>query len=73
MFVVHRLQELGRERQTPLCMCFIGLQKAYDSVDRELLWEVFALLGVPAKMLAVIRLLHNGMRAYGQRRALRIV
>ena len=37
LFVVHRLQELGRARRIPLYMCFIDLQKAYDSVDRELL------------------------------------
>ena len=36
LFVVRRLQELGRVRKIPLCMCFIDLQKAYDS-DRELL------------------------------------
>ena len=37
LFVVRRLQELGRARKIPLYMCFIDLQKAYGSVDRELL------------------------------------
>ena len=38
LFVVRRLQELGRARKIPLCMCFIDLQNAHDdSVDRELL------------------------------------
>ena len=44
-------------------MCSIDLQKAYDSVDRELLWEVLARFGVPEKMLTVIRQFHEGMRA----------
>ena len=43
-------------------MCFIDLQKAYDSVDRELLWVVLARFGVPEKMLTVIRQFHEGMR-----------
>ena len=63
LFVVHRLQELGRERKISLYMCFIDLQKAYDSVDRELLWEVLTRFGVPAKILKVIRQFHDGMRA----------
>ena len=63
LFVVRRLQELGRARKTPLYMCFIDLQKAYDSVDRELLWVVLARFGVPEKMLVVIRQFHEGMRA----------
>ena len=51
LFVVRRLQELGRPRKIPLYMCFIDLQKAYDSVDRELLlWFVLARFGVPEKM-----------------------
>ena len=33
MFAVRRLQELGRKARTPLFLCFIDLQKAYDSVD----------------------------------------
>ena len=44
LFVVRRLQELRRARKIPLYMYFIDLQKAYDSVDRELLWVVLARL-----------------------------
>ena len=45
-------------------MCFVDLQKAYGSVDRELLWKVLARAGVPSVMIdVVIRQFHNGMRA----------
>ena len=63
LFVVRRLQELGRARRTPLYMCFVDLRKAYDSVDRGLLWVVLARFGVPEKVLTVIRQFHEGMRA----------
>ena len=63
MFVVCRLQELGRKGGVPLFLCFVDLQKAYDSVDRTLLWQVLTRFGVPPQMLAVIRQFHDGMRA----------
>eukprot|EP00903_Cladosiphon_okamuranus_P015101 g13968.t1 len=63
LFVVRRLQELARRKRTPLYLCFIDLQKAYDSVDRELLWKVLARAGIPEKMINVIRQFHTGMRA----------
>ncbi|CAM9725966.1 unnamed protein product, partial [Sphacelaria rigidula] len=63
MFVVRRLQELGRASSIPINMCFIDLQKAYDSVDRTLLWEVLARFGVPSRMITIIRTFHDGMRA----------
>ena len=63
LFVVRRLQELGRQRKIPLHVCFIDLQKAYDSVDRELLWEVLTRFGVSTKMLPIICYFHEGMRA----------
>ena len=44
MFVVRRLQELGQSSNSSLEICFIDLAKAYDSVDRVLLWEVLARL-----------------------------
>ena len=63
MFTVRRLQELGRKARAPLFLCFIDLQKAYDSVDRTLLWQVFARFGTPPQMIEVIRQFHDGMRA----------
>ena len=42
---------------------FIDHTKAYDSVDRTLLWDVLARFGVPPRMLAVIRQFHDGMQA----------
>ena len=55
LFVVRRLQELGRQRKIPLYVCFVDLQKAYDSVDRQLLRKVLARAGVPSVMIDVIR------------------
>ena len=63
VFVVRRLQELARKKDTPLYLCFIDLTKAHDSVDRALLWDVLARFGVPHRMLAIIRQFHDGMRA----------
>ena len=63
MFVICRLQELARKKRIPLYVCFIDLTKAYDSVDRTLLWTVLARFGVPQIMISVIRQFHDSMRA----------
>ena len=64
MFVVRRLQEQARKKDTPLCLCCIDLTEAYDSVDRSLLWDVLARFGVPPRMLVVSRQFHDGMQAW---------
>ena len=63
MFVVRRLQEVGRKAAVSLHMCFVDLQKAYDTVDRTLLWQVLTRIGVPPQMIVVIQQFHDGMRA----------
>ena len=55
MFVIRRLQELARKKRIPLDVCFIDLTKAYDSVDRTLLWSVLARFGVSQNMISAIR------------------
>ena len=55
MFVVRSLQEIGQKAGVYLFMCFIDLQKAYDTVDRNLLWQVLTRVGVPPQILAVIQ------------------
>ena len=62
LFAVRRLQELGRKARVPLFLCFIDLQKTYDSVDRTLLWQVLDRFGRPPRMIEVIRQFHDGMR-----------
>ena len=63
MFVVRRLQEIRRKAGVSLFVCFIDLQKAYDTVDRTLLWQVLIRIGVPPQMIVVIEQFHDGMRA----------
>ena len=62
MIVVRRLQEIGRKAGVSLFMCFMDLHKAYDTVDRTLLWEALTRIGVPQQMIAVFREFHAGMR-----------
>ena len=73
MFVIRRLQELVRKKRIPLYACFIDLTKAYDSVDRTLLWKVLTRFGVPLQMISVIRQFHDSMRAAQRRRVLGVV
>ena len=61
---ISSLSYVSRQRNPPpLYVCFIDLQKACDSVGRELLWEELTRFGVPTKMLRTIRNFHFGMRA----------
>ena len=66
MFVVRRLKEIRRKTGVSLFICFIDLQKAYDTVDRTLLWQVLTRIRVPPQRIAVIRQFHDGMRACGR-------
>ena len=63
MFAVHRPQDLGGKARVSLYLCFIDLQKAHDSVDRTLLWQVLARFGVPLHTIAVIRQFQDGTRS----------
>lgn len=58
IFVMRRLQGLARARK-PRFTCV--LLKAYDSVDRILIWTVLAQFGMPGKKIVVIRRFHGGM------------
>jgi Reverse transcriptase (RNA-dependent DNA polymerase) len=41
---------------------FVDLVKAYDSVNRELLWKVLKRFGVPNKMITVLQKLHKNIK-----------
>ena len=62
IFVIRRLQELTWKKRIPLYACFTDFTKAYDSVDRTLLWKNLSRFGAPLQMISVVRQFHDGMR-----------
>ncbi len=60
-FAVRQLAEKVIEHRTKAFFVFIDLKKAYDSVPRNGLWEVLLRLGVPAKLVDIIRAFHTNM------------
>ena len=63
IFVARQLQEKSREQHQNLFLTFVDLAKAFDTVNRDLLWRVLARFGCPRKCLAMIRAFHEGMSA----------
>ena len=60
IFVIRQLFEKVKEKNTTLYATFVDFRKAFDSVDRGLLWLVLL------KMLAALRNLHQGKEGYVQ-------
>ena len=63
IFVARQVQEKCREHHQDLYIAFIDLSKAFDTVNRNLLWDLLGRLGVPPKFLNTLRQLHDGMQA----------
>ncbi|CAF4518527.1 unnamed protein product [Rotaria magnacalcarata] len=44
-------------------MCFIDIAKAYDSVNRELLWRICQSYAIPEKLVNLLRMLYKNSKA----------
>ena len=64
LFAARQMIEKSIEHPCNLYILFVDLKKAHNSVPRAALWPTLAKLGVPPRMLQVIRALHNGMLAH---------
>ncbi|KAJ8352125.1 hypothetical protein SKAU_G00236010 [Synaphobranchus kaupii] len=60
IFTALQLQEKCREQHQDLFMAFVDLSNAYDTVNRELLWDVLLKFGCPAKFVNILCQFHNG-------------
>ena len=60
IYVARMLIQKAREFNRPLYFCFIHLQKAYDSINREALWQSLKRsLSIPEKIIRVLQALHH--------------
>ena len=55
MFVARQMQEKCREQNRDLYLAFVDLAKAFDTVNRNLLWQILKRYGCPEKFIAVLR------------------
>ncbi len=62
VFTTAQLAERAKEYSIPIHIVFIDLRKAYDSVPRKRMWEVLHQLGVPDRLIDLIKSLHEGMQ-----------
>uniref|UniRef100_A0A8C5CRJ5 Reverse transcriptase domain-containing protein n=1 Tax=Gadus morhua TaxID=8049 RepID=A0A8C5CRJ5_GADMO len=59
LFTLARILEGAWEYAHPVYMCFVDLEKAYDRVPREKLWEVLREYGVRGSILRAIQSLYS--------------
>ncbi|GJZ80896.1 retrovirus-related pol polyprotein LINE-1, partial [Tanacetum coccineum] len=60
--LLRSLMEKYRERQRDLHMAFLDLEKAYDSIPRELVWRTLIDKGAPGRYLRVLRDMYEGAK-----------
>ena len=63
IFTVRQLMEKTREHRQNLYIAFIDFMKAFDKVNRTLLYMVLGKLGCPKKFVDMVSALHTGMEA----------
>lgn len=62
-FILRQLQAKYREQNQELYVAFVDLTKAFDIVNRDMLWLVMKKFGCPPQFVAVLRAFHDGMEA----------
>ena len=62
VFSLRQLQEKCREQRLPLCIAFIDLTKAFDTVSRDGLFKILAKIGCPSKLLNIVKSFHDNMK-----------
>ena len=62
IFTLIMAMEKSREFNRPMFMCFIDIQKAYESVNRDVLWQICRQYGHTEKIVCMLKLVHQNSR-----------
>ncbi len=59
LFIFRTLTEQARFQKKKLYTCFVDLKKAFDTVPRDLLWQVLEGLGISGRILECLRSMYR--------------
>jgi hypothetical protein len=60
IFCSRLISSYCRDKHLVCIKCFVDLTKAYDKVDRQVLWLILKRLGIPEKLIELIKNIHVG-------------
>ena len=63
IFVARQLQEKCREQHQDIFLAFVDLTKAFDTVNRDLLWNILRKYGCHPTFIAILQQFNTGMCA----------
>ena len=70
IFALRQILELRHSFQQPTMVVLLDLKSAFDSVDRQALWQCLSVKGVPPKFLNILKALYahprGRVRVYGR-------
>jgi hypothetical protein len=59
LFILHTLTEQARFQKKKLYTCFVDFKKAFDTVPRDLLWQVLEGLSICGRILECLRSMYR--------------
>ena len=63
IFTLRQLMEKTREQRNNMYIVFVDFVKAFDTVNRELLFSILGKLGCPPKLIRIIKKLYSDVHA----------
>eukprot|EP00106_Octopus_bimaculoides_P016855 XP_014784297.1 PREDICTED: uncharacterized protein LOC106879306 [Octopus bimaculoides] len=61
IFCARQIQEKSQEQQKPVFFIFCNLEKAFDSVPREVMWDILHRYSCPGGFISLIKGFHDEM------------
>ena len=62
IFSIRQIQEKAIEQEQELYMVFVDFRKAFDTVDRYMLWKVLKIFGCPETLIDITQQFHDGTK-----------